>query len=106
MRDVEMVERKGRGHPDTICDALAEAFSIALSRVYHERCGTVLHHNVDKVLLAAGSSVPRFGGGEVTAPIALYLAGRATEQLDGAVTPIAELAEATSRTWLRANLQT
>jgi S-adenosylmethionine synthetase len=22
--DVEMVERKGRGHPDTICDALAD----------------------------------------------------------------------------------
>lgn len=104
LREVEMVERKGRGHPDTICDALAEAFSIALSRAYHERCGTVLHHNVDKVLLAAGSSAPRFGGGEVTAPIALYLAGRATEQLDGAMIPVAELAEATSRTWLRANL--
>jgi len=104
LREVEMVERKGRGHPDTICDALAEAFSIALSRAYHERCGTVLHHNVDKVLLAAGSSAPRFGGGEVTAPIALYLAGRVTEQFDGAVIPVAELAEATSRTWLRANL--
>jgi S-adenosylmethionine synthetase len=104
LRDVEMVERKGRGHPDTICDAVAEAFSIALSRAYHERCGTVLHHNVDKVLLAAGSSVPRFGGGEVTAPIALYLAGRVTDLLDGAAISIPELAEATSRTWLRANL--
>ena len=104
MRDVEMVERKGRGHPDTICDALAEAFGIALSRAYHERCGRILHHNVDKVLLAGGASVPRFGGGDVTAPIALYLAGRATERLDGAVIPIAELAEATCRTWLRANM--
>src|SRR4029079_2355448 len=55
-RDVEMVERKGRGHPDSICDALAEAFTISLTRAYHERCGMVLHHNVDKVLLAAGSS--------------------------------------------------
>jgi S-adenosylmethionine synthetase len=103
-RDVEMVERKGRGHPDTICDALAEAFSIALSRAYHECCGTILHHNVDKVLLAAGSSVPRVGGGEVTAPIVLYLAGRVTDLPDRAVMPIAELAEATSHTWLRANL--
>jgi S-adenosylmethionine synthetase len=28
----EAVERKGLGHPDTICDALAESFSRALSR--------------------------------------------------------------------------
>ena len=33
-REVEMVERKGRGHPDSICDALAEAFSISLTRAY------------------------------------------------------------------------
>jgi S-adenosylmethionine synthetase len=104
LRDVEMVERKGRGHPDTISDALAEAFTIALSRAYHERCGAVLHHNVDKVLLAGGASMPRFGGGEVTAPIAVYLAGRATHQVDGAVIPVAEIAEETSRAWLRANL--
>ena len=47
LRAVEMVERKGRGHPDTFCDAVAEALSFSLSRAYHERCGAVLHHNVD-----------------------------------------------------------
>jgi hypothetical protein len=88
-RDVEMVERKGRGHPDSICDALAEAFSISLTRAYHEQCGAVLHHNVDKVLLAAGSSAPRFGGGEVISPIEIYLAGRATHEVDGTVIPVA-----------------
>lgn len=103
-REVEMVERKGRGHPDSICDALAEAFSISLTRAYHERCGAVLHHNVDKVLLAAGSSAPRFGGGEVTAPFDIYLAGRATHEVDGAVIPVAEIADQASRAWLRANL--
>jgi len=103
-RDVEMVERKGRGHPDSICDALAEAFSISLTRVYHERCGAVLHHNVDKVLLVAGSSAPRFGGGEVTTPFDVYLAGRATSEVDGAMIPVAEIAEQASRAWLRANL--
>ena len=103
-REIEMVERKGRGHPDSICDALAEAFSINLTRVYHERCGAVLHHNVDKVLLVAGSSAPRFGGGEVTTPFDVYLAGRATSEVDGAMIPIAEIAEQASRTWLRANL--
>jgi S-adenosylmethionine synthetase len=103
-RDVEMVERKGRGHPDSICDALAEAFSISLTRAYHERCGAILHHNVDKVLLAAGSSAPRFGGGEVTAPFEVYLAGRATHEIDGTVIPVADIAEHASRAWLRANL--
>jgi S-adenosylmethionine synthetase len=103
-REVEMVERKGRGHPDSICDALAEAFSISLTRAYHERCGAVLHHNVDKVLLAAGSSNPRFGGGEVLAPFDVFLAGRATADVAGAAIPIAEIAEQASRAWLRANL--
>jgi S-adenosylmethionine synthetase len=103
-RDIEMVERKGRGHPDSICDALAEAFTINLTREYHERCGRVLHHNVDKVLLAAGASTPRFGGGEVTAPLEIYLAGRATREIDGIAIPIADIAEESSRSWLRANL--
>ena len=31
---VEVVERKGRGHPDTICDALAEELSRALCRAF------------------------------------------------------------------------
>jgi hypothetical protein len=34
---VEVVERKGLGHPDTICDALAENLSRDLSREYRER---------------------------------------------------------------------
>ena len=103
-RTVEMVERKGRGHPDSICDALAEAFGVSLTRTYHERCGAVLHHNVDKVLLAAGSSAPRFSGGEVTSPLDIYLGGRATQEVDGAMIPVADIAEQTSRAWLRANL--
>ena len=59
----EMVERKGRGHPDSLCDALAENLSIALSRFYLERFGAILHHNVDKALLLGGAARPAFGGG-------------------------------------------
>jgi S-adenosylmethionine synthetase len=104
LREVEIVERKGRGHPDAICDGLAEAFSIGLMRAYDERCGTILHHNVDKVLLAAGSSAPRFGGGEVLAPLEIFLAGRATSHAGGMVIPVADIARQTSLAWLRANL--
>jgi S-adenosylmethionine synthetase len=49
--EVEVVERKGLGHPDTICDGLAEHLSVSLSRFYLDHFELVLHHNVDKVLL-------------------------------------------------------
>jgi len=75
---VELVERKGLGHPDTICDAAAEAVSRELSRFYLERFGRILHHNVDKVLLVGGQARPRFGGGEVTQPIYILVSGRVT----------------------------
>jgi len=55
---VEVVERKGVGHPDTICDALAEMLSRALCREYRNRFGAILHHNVDKALLCGGRAAP------------------------------------------------
>jgi len=102
---LEIVERKGLGHPDTICDALAENLSRALSRVYLERFGAILHHNVDKALLCGGAARPAFGGGEVTEPIEIYLAGRATAQFRGATIPVHEIAVEESRRWLRENLR-
>lgn len=104
-RRVEIVERKGLGHPDSICDALAEEFSLALSRFYLDRVGRILHHNVDKALLVAGLARPRFGGGSVDEPMRILLAGRATLECDGADTPIAELAETSSRRWLERHLR-
>jgi S-adenosylmethionine synthetase len=75
--EVELVERKGKGHPDTVIDGCAEAVSRALSQYYLEHYGRVLHHNVDKGLLVGGRSAPRFGGGEVLEPIYIMVAGRA-----------------------------
>jgi S-adenosylmethionine synthetase len=100
----EIVERKGAGHPDTICDALTEALSHALCRFYIERFGLILHHNVDKALLWGGAARPAFGGGEVLEPIELYLAGRATREARDIAVPVDELAVETSRAWLRANV--
>ena len=94
---VEVVERKGLGHPDSICDALAEAFSVSLCRCYRERFGIILHHNVDKALLRGGSARPAFGGGQVVEPIEIFLAGRATTTYKGVDVPVAELAIETSR---------
>jgi S-adenosylmethionine synthetase len=101
---VEAVERKGIGHPDTICDALAEELSRALLRFYVDRFGAPLHHNVDKVLLVAGEARPAFGGGEVLAPIEILLAGRATLEHKGIKVPVEEIAIETGRAWIRRNL--
>ncbi len=69
---LEVCERKGLGHPDTICDALAEGFSRALCQFYLDKFGFILHHNVDKGLLFAGRTRPVFGGGEVLEPFEIY----------------------------------
>ena len=100
----EIVERKGVGHPDSLCDALAENLSVTLSRFYLERFGTILHHNVDKALLLGGAARPAFGAGELVAPIEITLAGRATRRFQGATVPVEEIAVEASREWLRTHL--
>jgi S-adenosylmethionine synthetase len=88
--EVEIVERKGLGHPDYICDGVAEAVSKALSSYYFENYGRILHHNVDKVLLVGGQSNPWFGGGVVLQPIRIIVSGRLTTdvQLESGFKPI------------------
>jgi S-adenosylmethionine synthetase len=102
--EVEVVERKGLGHPDSICDAIAEQVCVRLCRHYLERFGQILHHNVDKVLLVGGTAHPWFGGGEVTVPMEIYLAGRATWEHHGERIPIHELAIDACDHWLRTHI--
>jgi S-adenosylmethionine synthetase len=102
---LELVERKGVGHPDSICDALVENLSIGLSRFYLERFGAILHHNVDKGLLVGGAAKPAFGGGAVIEPIEIYIAGRATRSLRGITVPVDELAVELSRDWIGRHLR-
>ena len=102
---VEIVERKGTGHPDTICDNLAEELSVALCKLYLEEFGFVQHHNVDKALLVGGVADPRFGGGEIITPIEIYLVGRAVKEKDGKLLPVDELAIEVAKEWLRKNIR-
>ena len=102
--DFEIVERKGLGHPDTICDEIAEALSLDLSRRYLAECGEVLHHNVDKALLAGGASQPTFGGGEITRPMELFLAGRAVTSFGAKALPIEDLVQAAATEWFAKHL--
>ena len=78
MKKVEIVERKGIGHPDSVSDALAEEVSKALCRMYKKEFGHVLHHNTDETQIAAGAAAPKFGGGSIIDPTYILLVGRAT----------------------------
>lgn len=102
---VEVVERKGIGHPDSICDAIAERVCVQLCQYYLERFGVILHHNVDKVLLCAGRSEPAFAAGRMIEPLEIYIAGRATSEHAGVKIPVHEIAVEACRHWLRAHLR-
>jgi S-adenosylmethionine synthetase len=101
---IELVERKGIGHPDSISDGLAEAVSRALCREYIGKCGTVLHHNTDETQIVAGRSSPRFGGGEVLQPIYILLVGRATKEFEGIELATESVALQAARKYLRNTL--
>ncbi|USS40098.1 methionine adenosyltransferase [Thermococcus aggregans] len=101
MQRVELVERKGIGHPDSIADGIAEAVSRALSREYIKRYGIILHHNTDQVEVVGGRAYPRFGGGEVIKPIYILLSGRAVEFVDKEMFPVHEVAIKAAKEYLR-----
>ncbi len=100
-QEIEMVERKGLGHPDSLCDGIAEAVSVALCKEYKRKCGMVLHHNTDKVQLVAGRSNPRYGGGEVISPIYVLLGGRATREFEGEEIAVDTIAVKAAKEYLR-----
>jgi S-adenosylmethionine synthetase len=80
---VEIVERKGLGHPDTLADALAERLSCCYSRHCLEQFGAVLHHNLDKLYLRGGHARTALGVFEMTAPVTLTIGGRVSTSFAG-----------------------
>lgn len=101
---VEIVERKGTGHPDYICDAVMERISVELSREYIKRFGAVLHHNIDKGLLVAGQVEKGFGGGKVLRPMELIVGDRASFGTGRAGVPVGDIVKRTVRSWVAENL--
>ncbi|MGC9122141.1 MAG: methionine adenosyltransferase, partial [Thermogladius sp.] len=106
---VELVERKGLGHPDYIADSASEVASRALCQYYLKEFGTILHHNLDKTLLVGGQANPRFGGGEVIEPIYIIVAGRATTEVrtESGVerVPFGSIIVKAVRDWIRENMR-
>jgi S-adenosylmethionine synthetase len=103
-QQIELVERKGIGHPDSISDGLAEAVSRALCREYITKCGGVLHHNTDETQIVAGRSSPKFGGGEVLQPVYILLVGRATKEFEGVELATESVALQAARRYLKNTL--
>lgn len=101
----EICERKGRGHPDTICDAIADEISKKLSREYLKKFGAIMHHNTDKSLLVAGDVEVAFGGGKVLKPMLLVIGDRATFNVGSETIPVEDITVEASRGWIRNNLR-
>jgi S-adenosylmethionine synthetase len=87
----EVVERKGVGHPDTLCDAIAERTSQLYSQFCIQSFGGVAHHWFDKVILLGGEAEIGFGEGRLTRPYTLMLGGKAATRVGEAEIPIAEI---------------
>ena len=81
-RQIEIVERKGIGHPDSVADGVAETVSESLCAMYIKEVGHVLHHNTDQTEVVAGISAPKFGGGEIVKPVYILMDGRATTYIE------------------------
>jgi S-adenosylmethionine synthetase len=102
---LEIVERKGLGHPDSICDAIMDQISVRLSRAYLEKFGVIMHHNADKSLLVAGEIETKFGGGLVKEPMLLIFGDRATFEVEGVSIPIKQIVIQTATEWFKKNLR-
>ncbi len=88
---VEVIERKGIGHPDTLADALGERLSNAYSKYCLEHFGVILHHNFDKVGMMGGMSKVGFGVGKILSPIRVLINGRASSAFGDDAIPLKEL---------------
>ena len=104
-QDVEIVERKGVGHPDYICDAIMENISVALSQEYLKKFGDILHHNIDKGLLVAGQVERKFGGGRIVKPMELIIGDRATFRVGGKEIDVEGIAIDAAKKWFQSNLR-
>jgi S-adenosylmethionine synthetase len=102
---VEIVERKGVGHPDSLCDGIAERVSLEYCRWCEENFGLLLHHNFDKVQLVAGDVEVHFGGGHIIRPIKIQIAGRGTPSFEGRSVPMDTLAIEAARSHLKETMR-
>lgn len=101
---IEICERKGLGHPDSICDSMVDRISVALGEEYLKRFGRILHHNIDKGLLVAGEIESKLGGGKVVKPMLMVFGDRATFVAGADKVPVEDIVQNTAKNWFKENL--
>ncbi len=104
-RKVEVVERKGLGHPDYICDSIMNQVSVELCKEYMQRFGAIMHHNIDKGMLVAGEVKTKFGGGVILKPMRLIFGDRATFEVEGEIVEVNDIAINAAKRWISSNLR-
>lgn len=87
----EAVERKGIGHPDTLCDAIAELASRRYSEAVYKKVGRLPHHYFDKVMLMGGAVDMGLGRGELIQPYRVIFAGKVTRKIGDMELPVTEI---------------
>lgn len=102
---VEIVERKGIGHPDSLCDGIAERVSVEYTTWCQENLDTLLHHNFDKVQLVAGEVNVGYGGGYLLKPIRIQIAGRGTPAFQGQKVPMDDIAIQAAKAHIRETMR-
>lgn len=102
---VEIVERKGIGHPDSLCDGIAERISVEYTRWCRENLGVMLHHNFDKVQLVAGEVELGYGRGELAKRILIQIAGRGVPSWKGTDIPLDDLAVTAAKQHIRETMR-
>jgi len=104
-RKVEVVERKGLGHPDYICDSIMNQVSVNLCREYLDRFGVIMHHNIDKGMLIAGEVKTKFGGGVILKTMRIIFGDRATFEVEGETVDVNNIAIDAAKQWINENLR-
>lgn len=89
---VEVVERKGAGHPDTLADSIAERASSLYSKYVYQHFGQrFAHHWFDKVVLVGGESRIEYGVGEILVPYKVIFFGKAARRVGSVSIPLTEI---------------
>jgi S-adenosylmethionine synthetase len=104
-RKVEVVERKGLGHPDYICDSIMNEVSIRLCKEYMEKFGAIMHHNIDKGMLVAGEVKTKLGGGVILKPMRIIFGDRATFEVENEIIDVNTIAIGAAKEWIKENLR-
>lgn len=89
--DFEFVERKGVGHPDTMCDAIAELASRYYSQYFYDKYQLFAHHWFDKVMLIGGESSISYGKGELIVPYKAIFGGKCVRSFMGEDVPLLDI---------------